>query len=60
MNRDQLKGKVKDTAGKAQKEAGRATGKDTEAAKGLATQGEGKAQTAYGNLKETLKNSRHS
>ena len=60
MNNDQLKGAVKDTAGKAQEEAGKLTGNKTEEAKGLAKQGEGKAQTAYGNLKETLKNSRHS
>lgn len=60
MNKDQLKGAVKDTAGKAQKEVGKATGNKTQEVKGAAKQGEGKVQTAYGNLKETLKNSRHS
>lgn len=60
MNNDQVKGAVKDTAGKAQEEAGKLTGNKTQQAKGLAKQGEGKAQSAYGKLKETLKNSRHS
>lgn len=60
MNKHQLKGAVKDTAGKAQRESGRATGNGTQEVKGLAKQGEGKAQSAYGKLKETLKNSRHS
>jgi uncharacterized protein YjbJ (UPF0337 family) len=60
MNKDQVKGAAKDTAGKAQQETGRVTGNDTQEAKGLARQSEGKAQTAYGKLKETLKNSRHS
>lgn len=60
MNKDQVKGAVKDTAGKVQEEAGKLTGSKTQEAKGLAKQGEGKAQSAYANLKETLKNSRHS
>jgi uncharacterized protein YjbJ (UPF0337 family) len=60
MNRDQVKGSVKDTAGKAQKEAGRTTGNSTQETKGLARQGEGKAQNAYGDLKEALRKSRHS
>lgn len=60
MNKHQVKGSLKDAAGKAQEEVGKATGNRTQEAKGVAKQGEGKAQNAYGNLKETLKNSRHS
>jgi uncharacterized protein YjbJ (UPF0337 family) len=60
MNKHQVKGALKDTAGKAQEQAGKATGNATQEAKGLAKQGEGKAQTAYGNVKEILRNSRHS
>jgi len=60
MNKHQLKGAVKETAGKAQRESGRATDNGTQEAKGLKRQVEGKAQSAYGKLKETMKNSRHS
>ncbi len=60
MNKQQVKGALKDTAGKAQEQVGKATGNATQEAKGLAKQGEGKAQTAYGNVKEALRNSRHS
>jgi uncharacterized protein YjbJ (UPF0337 family) len=60
MNKDQVKGALKDTAGKAQEQAGKATGNAAQEGKGLAKQGEGKAQTAYGNVKEALRKSRHS
>jgi uncharacterized protein YjbJ (UPF0337 family) len=60
MNKDQVKGALKDTAGKVQEQAGNATGNATQQGKGLAKQVEGKAQTAYGNVKEALRNSRHS
>ena len=55
MNKDQVKGAVKDAAGKVQRKAGEAVGSEEQQAKGLAKQAEGKAQKSYGNAKETLK-----
>ena len=55
MNRDQVKGAVKDIAGKVQQKTGEATGNDSQQAKGLANQGEGKVQKKVGNAKEVLK-----
>jgi uncharacterized protein YjbJ (UPF0337 family) len=55
MNKDQIKGAVKDAVGKAQEKAGEANSNDTEQAKGLLKQGEGKVQKAYGDVKEVLK-----
>ena len=60
MNKDQLKGSVKDTLGKLQKRAGRALGSTSQEAKGLARQAEARVQKADGDLREALKNSRHS
>jgi uncharacterized protein YjbJ (UPF0337 family) len=55
MNSDQIKGKVKDVAGGAQKHAGRAAGDGDQAAKGSATQAEGKVQKKMGDVKSGLK-----
>jgi len=55
MNKDQVKGAVKDAVGKVQEKAGQVTGNDTQRAKGLAKQGEGKLQKGYGDLKEKAK-----
>lgn len=55
MNKDQIKGVVKDAVGKAQEKAGEANGNDVQEAKGLLKQGEGKVQKAYGDVKEVLK-----
>ncbi len=55
MNKDQVKGAVKDAAGKVQERAGQVTGNDTQRAKGLVKQGEGKVQKGYGDLKEKAK-----
>ena len=60
MNKDQLKGSVKDALGKLQKRAGRALGSTSQEAKGLARQSEGRVQKADGDLRQALKNSRHS
>ena len=55
MNKDQVKGSLKDAAGKVQQKVGQAVDSDTQQAKGLGKQAEGKAQKAYGDAKETIK-----
>ena len=55
MNKDQVKGAVKDAAGKVQREVGDALDSPEQQAKGLARQAEGKTQKAYGDAKETAK-----
>ena len=55
MNTDQIKGSVKDVAGKAQRKLGEAIGRTDQQVKGAATQVEGKAQKAVGNVKEAYK-----
>lgn len=48
MNRDQIKGRMKDIGGKIQEKAGKVTGNRTEQAKGLVNQGVGKVQKTVG------------
>jgi uncharacterized protein YjbJ (UPF0337 family) len=55
MNSDQIKGSMKDAAGKAQRKLGEAVGSTEHQVKGAATQVEGKAQKTLGNVKETFK-----
>ena len=55
MNKDQVKGAVKDAAGKVQQKTGELTGNESQEAKGLAKQGEGKVQKNVGDAKEVLK-----
>lgn len=55
MNSDQVKGAVKDAAGKVQQKTGQVTGNESQQAKGLAKQAEGKVQKNVGNAKEVLK-----
>ena len=56
MNKDQVKGAVKDAFGKVQTKAGEAMGSNKQQAKGMAKQAEGKAQKAVGNVKDAGKN----
>lgn len=56
MNKDQVKGAIKEAAGKVQTKAGEALGSNKQQAKGMAKQAEGKAQKAVGNVKEAGKN----
>jgi uncharacterized protein YjbJ (UPF0337 family) len=51
MNKDQVKGSVKEAAGKLQRKAGKATGSTSQQIKGGARELSGKAQKAYGNAK---------
>lgn len=55
MNTDQIKGSIKDAAGKAQRKLGEAVGSTEHQVKGAAKQVEGKAQKAVGNAKEAFK-----
>jgi uncharacterized protein YjbJ (UPF0337 family) len=55
MNEDRVKGKVKDIAGRTERQVGEWTG-DTEAqVKGAAKQAEGKVQNAFGKAKDAVK-----
>lgn len=58
MNSDQIKGSVKDLAGKAQRKLGEAIGSPEQQIKGAATQVEGKVQKAVGDAREALKDAR--
>lgn len=51
MNKDQIKGAARQTAGKVQKNVGKATGNGTQAVKGAVREAVGKMQKAYGNAK---------
>ena len=55
MNTDQIKGSVKDVAGKAQRKIGEAIGSTDQQVKAAATQVEGKVQKAVGDAREALK-----
>jgi uncharacterized protein YjbJ (UPF0337 family) len=55
MNKDQLKGVIKEAAGKVQEKIGEVTGSATQQAKGLAKEVEGKAQKKAGDAKEALR-----
>ena len=52
MNRNQVKGAVKDIAGKVHEKVGKVTGSTSQQLKGAAKQVEGKAQKGVGNLQE--------
>lgn len=55
MNKDRAEGKVKDVAGRVQRQVGEWTG-DTEAqVKGAVKQAEGKTQNAWGKVKDAVK-----
>jgi uncharacterized protein YjbJ (UPF0337 family) len=53
MNKDQVKGAVKDAAGKVQRKAGEAMGSNKQQAKGMAKQAEGKVQKTAGEMKDS-------
>lgn len=55
MNKDQVKGAVKDAAGKVQQKTGELTGSKEQQAKGLSKQAEGTVQKNYGDAKEHVK-----
>jgi uncharacterized protein YjbJ (UPF0337 family) len=55
MNSNQIKGAVKDAAGKIRRTAGEVTGSKEQQVKGAADQVEGKTQKALGDVQENLK-----
>jgi uncharacterized protein YjbJ (UPF0337 family) len=55
MNTDQVKGAIKDVAGKVQEKAGEVVGSKSQQAKGLEKQVEGKAEKAVGDVKNAAK-----
>ena len=55
MNKDQVKGAIKEAAGKVQEKTGQVIGSKTQQAKGLAKEAEGKAQKAAGDVKAAVK-----
>jgi uncharacterized protein YjbJ (UPF0337 family) len=58
MNKDQVKGAIKDAAGKVQQKVGDIVGSPEQQAKGIAKQVEGKAQETVGDIKEAAKDIR--
>jgi uncharacterized protein YjbJ (UPF0337 family) len=56
MNSDQVKGAIKDVAGKVQRKTGEAIDSPEQQVKGAAKQVEGKTQKAYGDAKDALQN----
>jgi uncharacterized protein YjbJ (UPF0337 family) len=54
MNKDQVKGTMKDIAGKAQEKAGELTGSEKQQIKGLKNQAEGKIQKGVGDVKDAF------
>ena len=57
MNSDQIKGTIKDAAGKVQRKAGEAVGSPKQQVKGTLKQAEGKAQKVFGDTKEAVTDS---
>ncbi len=58
MNKDQVKGTVKEAAGKLQQKTGKLVGSQKQQAKGLVNKVEGQAQKKVGDAKEALKDAR--
>lgn len=57
MNKDQVKGGLKEAAGKVQEKAGELAGSKSQQAKGLTKEVAGKAQKNLGNAEQAVKGS---
>jgi len=55
MNKDQVKGKLKDVAGRIERQAGEWTGDEKKEVHGTMKQAEGKIQNAWGQVKDAGK-----
>ncbi len=55
MNKDQVKGRINEAAGKVKEVAGKAVGNETAEAKGNLQKNAGKVQAGYGDAKEDVK-----
>jgi uncharacterized protein YjbJ (UPF0337 family) len=53
MNKDQVEGKIKDVAGRVERQAGEWTGSTETQVRGAAKQAEGKVQGAWGDVKNS-------
>jgi uncharacterized protein YjbJ (UPF0337 family) len=58
MNKDQVRGAIKEAAGKLQQKTGKILGSKKQEAKGLSTKIEGKTQKKVGDAREALKDAR--
>ncbi len=58
MNKDQVKGRTKQVTGKIKEVAGKVTGNVKTEAKGMGEKVAGKAQAAYGDAKQQIRNGR--
>lgn len=56
MNKDQVKGKAKEVAGKVQKKVGDVVGSSEQQLKGMKNQAEGNIQQKAGDVKDAAKN----
>jgi len=56
MNKDQVKGKAKNIAGKIQEQAGKLVGSKKQQVKGLTKQIAGKAQEGFGDARQSAEN----
>ena len=54
MNKDQVKGKAKNIAGKIQEQAGKLVGSKKQQIKGLSKQISGKTQESFGDAKQSV------
>jgi uncharacterized protein YjbJ (UPF0337 family) len=59
MDKDRVEGKVKDIAGRAQRQAGEWTGDSDAQAEGAEKQVEGKIQHAFGKAQDAVKSAKH-
>ncbi len=59
MNKDQVKGAVKEIVGKAQEKTGKIIGSKEQQVKGLNNQISGNAEKSYGDAKEAIKEAVH-
>jgi uncharacterized protein YjbJ (UPF0337 family) len=55
MDKDTIKGKAKDIAGRVERQAGEWTGSEEHQVKGAAKQAEGKVQNAFGKAKDAMR-----
>lgn len=55
MNKDQVKGSMKEAAGKVQEKTGEVVGSKSQQAKGMAKEVEGKAQKTAGDVRDAAK-----
>lgn len=58
MNRDQVKGRMKEAAGAIEQKAGKATGNRSAQAKGMLKRGEGKVQKNVGDARNDAEKGR--